>query len=192
MAMYTTGAASEIFRLTIQYNDSAGTEQYVNIAEAVTTAGQWVQLADTNFQIPAGARDVILYIETAEESTINFYVDELIGAAAGTKITPSNHNIFISAINIVGKWIEIKNVSDNTVSTKGLYLTNDSEDYFMWQLPSILLAGNATIRLQTHDSTATDGIKRMVTNFTLTDGERIWLVDINGNLLSSLVVTNTT
>lgn len=71
--------------LSLQYKDSEGTTQYGHIAQANAVKGSFVQLANTNYKIPAGATDLILYIET-ESGTDNIYIDEAIVAVKGTKI----------------------------------------------------------------------------------------------------------
>ena len=82
---YTSGAATDTFYMKLQYVDANGETMYDSIAEGTAIQGEWMQLANTNYTIPAGATDLQLYIETAE-STVSFYVDEAIGAVAGTKI----------------------------------------------------------------------------------------------------------
>ncbi len=78
-------SASEDMALTLQYTDSTGTDQYVNIAKAAAPKGQWTQLANTSFEIPTGASNLLLYVETPE-NLIDFYVDEAIGAVDGKVI----------------------------------------------------------------------------------------------------------
>lgn len=78
-------AASEDFKLTLQYTNSEGEESYDTIAEATGSKGQWVQLANTSYTIPAGASNLLIYVETAD-STTSFYMDEAIGAPEGTVI----------------------------------------------------------------------------------------------------------
>ena len=82
---YFDGSATDTFYLKLQYTDASGETQYATIAEATGVKGEWVQLANTNYKIPADASDMQLYIETAE-TTNNFYIDEVIGAVAGTGI----------------------------------------------------------------------------------------------------------
>ncbi|MCL1904030.1 MAG: glycoside hydrolase family 11 protein, partial [Oscillospiraceae bacterium] len=84
MTRYTTGAANETFKLTLQYDGSDGTTHYDQIATGIASPNQWVQLANTNFPIPSGATNLLLYVET--ESTINFYIDEMVGAPGGTVV----------------------------------------------------------------------------------------------------------
>ncbi len=75
-------AGSEDFKLTLQYTLD-GEEKYAGVAEATGTQGEWVQLANTSFAIPAGATNLLLYVETADTTT-SFFMDEAIGAKAGT------------------------------------------------------------------------------------------------------------
>ena len=82
---YFDGSATDTFYLKLQYTDGSGETQYSTIAEATGVKGEWVQLANTNYQIPADASNMQIYVETAE-TTNNFYIDEVIGAVAGTGI----------------------------------------------------------------------------------------------------------
>ncbi len=83
--LFDKGSNEDTFFLKIQYKDASGTTSYDGIAEASTMKGTWVQLANTNYQIPAGATDIVLYVET-EDSTNSFYIDDVTGASAGTVI----------------------------------------------------------------------------------------------------------
>lgn len=84
-AMYFDGDDTEEFFLKLQYTDSEGTDRYATIASATAIKGEWVQLANTNFTIPEDASNMTLLVETAD-STDNFYIDDVIGALAGTII----------------------------------------------------------------------------------------------------------
>ncbi len=84
LAMQETESSVD-FKLSLQYDDASGETQYATIAEATGTKGNWTQLANTNFQIPSDASNMLLYVETSESLT-NFYMDEAIGAVAGTVI----------------------------------------------------------------------------------------------------------
>ena len=77
-------AASDDFKLSLQY-DLDGETNYDTVATATGAKGEWVQLANTAYTIPAGATGLLLYVETAD-STNSFYMDEAIGAVKGTKI----------------------------------------------------------------------------------------------------------
>lgn len=83
--MYDAGPATDTFHFTIQYDGADGETHYEKIATETAIKGEWVQLANTEFTIPAGASNMQIYFET-EDSTTSFYVDEVIGAPKGTKI----------------------------------------------------------------------------------------------------------
>ncbi len=82
---YFDGGTTDTFYLKLQYTDTNGDTQYSTVAEATAVQGTWVQLANTSYTIPSDASNLQLYIETAA-TTNNFYVDEAIGAVAGTVI----------------------------------------------------------------------------------------------------------
>ncbi len=84
MAMQNA-TSSEDFKLTLQYTLD-GEDNYSTVAEATGANGEWVQLANTSYTIPAGATNMLLYVETAD-STTSFYIDEAIGAVDGTVIS---------------------------------------------------------------------------------------------------------
>ena len=86
--MFDSGASTDKFFLKIQYTDADGKTNYAGIAEAETMKGTWVQLSNTKYTLPAGASDIVLYVET-EDSTNSFYVDDVAGASAGTVIKGS-------------------------------------------------------------------------------------------------------
>ena len=84
--MYDEGtAASQMFFLTLQYDDANGETQYDKIAKGECSKGDWFQLANTNYTLPEGSSNYYFYVET-EDSTDSFYVDDAVGAAAGVKV----------------------------------------------------------------------------------------------------------
>ncbi len=95
-------SASTTFYMKLQYTDAAGETQYSTVAEGTTVQGEWVQLANTAYTIPADATNMQLYVETAEGSD-NFYIDEAIGAVAGTKIDgPSGIQLILGDVDFDG------------------------------------------------------------------------------------------
>lgn len=82
---YTEGDATDKFHFTLQYTGSDGETHYDKIATETVKKGEWTQLANTNYKLPDGATDMQIYVET-DKSTNSFYVDEVIGAVAGTGI----------------------------------------------------------------------------------------------------------
>ena len=86
-ACYLDGSAeTQEFKFTLQYEDTDGTH-YDQIALASAPKGEWVQLANTNYKLPSGASNMQIYVETTDSTNYgNFYIDEAIGAPAGTVI----------------------------------------------------------------------------------------------------------
>ena len=80
------GADSTDFKFTLQYTGSDGETYYDEIASGTAPKGAWLQLANENYKIPEGASSMLIYVETSDDSTGDFYVDDVYGAVAGTKI----------------------------------------------------------------------------------------------------------
>ena len=77
-------SSSTTFYLTLQYSDGTETN-YPKIAEVTAKKGEWAHLENNSFTIPAGAKDIQLYVETKEDKC-SFYLDEVVGAKSGTAI----------------------------------------------------------------------------------------------------------
>lgn len=84
MVMQSSGAPVDM-QLSLQYTDADGETAYDHIKVLSAASGVWTQLANTTYKIPSGASSLILYVETLDSLT-SFYVDEAIGAVAGTVI----------------------------------------------------------------------------------------------------------
>ncbi len=70
-------------QLTLQYSLD-GEDNYDQIASADVKSGEWTKLENTSFKIPAGAENLLLYVE-APDSLTDFYIDEVQAGAEGTK-----------------------------------------------------------------------------------------------------------
>ena len=102
VAMFIEGGSSATFCMKLQYDDSNGDTQYDTISMKEASPNQWVHLYNPEYTIPADAKNMFVYVETAED-TMNFYVDEAIGAVAGTVITgPSDNKIKVGDLNFDG------------------------------------------------------------------------------------------
>lgn len=103
VAMFIEGGTSATFCMKLQYDDSNGDTQYDTISMKNASPNQWVHLYNPEYTIPADATNMYVYVETTED-TMNFYVDEAIGAVAGTVITgPSDIKIKIGDLNFDGE-----------------------------------------------------------------------------------------
>ncbi|MBQ8961539.1 MAG: endo-1,4-beta-xylanase [Ruminococcus sp.] len=83
---YFDGAETTDFKFTLQYTGSDGEPHYDQIAAGTGIKGQWVQLSNTNYKIPEDATSMMIYLETSDDTTENFYIDDVYGAVAGTVI----------------------------------------------------------------------------------------------------------
>lgn len=79
---------SELMHFSLEYKDAAGETTYAKIASGNAPKGEWVQLANAEYTIPAGATNVQFYFETDGDTgtTCDFLVDEVICAPAGMAI----------------------------------------------------------------------------------------------------------
>ena len=114
---YFDGAATDQFYLKLEYTDANGDTQYATIAEGTGIKGEWVQLANKNYLIPADATEMKLYVETVE-TTNNFYIDEAIGAVGGTGILGAGEakDIILGDLNFDG----VINVFDLCMAKQGI------------------------------------------------------------------------
>lgn len=113
---YFDGKSSEKFYLKLQYTDANGDTQYSTVAESDVIKGEWSQLANKNYKIPEDATNMQLYVET-KDSTYNFYIDEAIGAVAGTSILGEGSNkIVLGDVNMDG----VINVFDICAAKRGI------------------------------------------------------------------------
>ena len=69
--------------ITLQYNDADGKESYSNIASETVKSKTWTKLENTSYTIPAGATNLLLYVEAS--SMTDFYLDDVLIASKGTK-----------------------------------------------------------------------------------------------------------
>ena len=113
---YTSGSATDTFHLTLEYKDSSGETQYDKIATETVSKGDWVQLANTSYKIPAGATNMSFYVET-DTSTNDFYVDEVIIAPKGKAIDgPKAVNVKLGDLN----GDDIINAADLSIAKNGM------------------------------------------------------------------------
>ncbi|MCL1902784.1 MAG: S-layer homology domain-containing protein [Oscillospiraceae bacterium] len=92
--------------------------------------------------------------------------------------------LYISSFNTTGNsWIEISNTSDDDISCKGLYLSNDSDDLYKWQMPSVIIRQESSVRVKSNDNNVDVVMKRMQANYNFKFGERMYLSDADGKIL---------
>ena len=125
--------ATEKMHLSMEYSDGSDTK-YVKIASGTVPKGEWTQLANTSFTIPAGATSVKIYVETDEDvgTKCDFLVDEVIGAPDGTVIegphpdVPEPVEYKLGDLNGDGK-ITAADLSIAKKGIKGSFADNDQK-----------------------------------------------------------------
>lgn len=75
-----------LFYLTLQYTGADGETYYDKIARGSALGGDWIQLSNTSYKIPAGAEDLQIYVET-DSGENDFYIDDAVGASKGMVIS---------------------------------------------------------------------------------------------------------
>ncbi len=86
-ALQMSGGDAEI-QISLQQGGNNGTTAvYTHIASATCKSGEWTKIENTRFTIPDNAGDIVLYVETVQESgdLMNFYIDDVKIAEPGTK-----------------------------------------------------------------------------------------------------------
>ncbi len=84
-AVMQKSGSTTAMQLTLQYTLN-GEDNYDKVVSADVKSGEWTKLENTSFTIPKGATNLLLYIE-APDSLTDFYIDDAMGAEAGTKST---------------------------------------------------------------------------------------------------------
>jgi hypothetical protein len=101
-----------------------------------------------------------------------------------------NAQLQINVVKATGNgWIEIHNPTDRTLSAKGLYLSDSDNNHQKWALPSIIVRPGETVRVLARNNEVDPALKRARTNFNISFGERLRLVDSEGEVLSLVEVT---
>ncbi|WP_295126306.1 glycoside hydrolase family 11 protein [Ruminococcus sp.] len=90
-------ASTTNVQLSMQY-DQNGSTKYAQVASAKASGSSWTKLENSNFTIPAGASNCVLYVE-APDSLTDIYIDRAICASAGYKAADGSSNSGSSSSN---------------------------------------------------------------------------------------------
>ena len=111
---YESGPETMKFQLSLSYKDANDKVNYEHLAAAEALCGSYVQLANPEFTIPAGAAEPILYVETLSGSGA-FFIDEAICAESGTAIDgPKPVEFLLGDVNLDG----VINAADLTLAKR--------------------------------------------------------------------------
>ncbi|MBQ9807841.1 MAG: endo-1,4-beta-xylanase [Ruminococcus sp.] len=76
-------ASAQDMKMTLQYTLD-GDEKYSEVASVSAASKTWTKLENASYTIPAGASNLVLYIEMPDSLT-NFYIDDVVAAEEGKK-----------------------------------------------------------------------------------------------------------
>ena len=88
-AVLQKSGSATTMQLSMQY-DQYGQTKYAQVASAKVNSGMWTVLENTEYTIPSGATNCILYVE-APDSLTDFFMDEAMGGSKGTKASSANN-----------------------------------------------------------------------------------------------------
>jgi uncharacterized repeat protein (TIGR02543 family) len=76
-----------------------------------------------------------------------------------------------------GGWFEIRNPTDNILSSVGLVVVCGESE---WRIPSVIFVAGMTLRVRAYGNDTCDVLKRMRANFAFEVGDSLLLNDFNG------------
>ncbi|MCL1904286.1 MAG: CotH kinase family protein [Oscillospiraceae bacterium] len=132
-----------------------------------------VQMPATEVVTIGGASTVELYFKKSLD--LGLYIS----AVKGTSFNSAGND-----------WVEIYNPTDKAVSTRGLYLSDSSNNLFKWQLPGDTIQPDSVFRFVTNGNGADSAAKKRARlNFNLGFGETLRLTKADGEILSSVNIS---
>ncbi|MCL1832771.1 MAG: InlB B-repeat-containing protein, partial [Oscillospiraceae bacterium] len=143
-----------------------------------SAGGVQVNVAETVF----GVGNTVIYAQWTESSLTNCDVCNSNPCECPSVVIL---HLYISAVNTDGNaWIEVTNPTGDDMSARGLYLSNDEDDYCLWRMPAVIVRAGETVRINAADNDSGDVLKWLQVNFNIEVGETIRLSYIDGNVLS--------
>ncbi|MCL2037256.1 MAG: hypothetical protein FWG83_07745 [Oscillospiraceae bacterium] len=82
------------------------------------------------------------------------------------------------SLDVVSGVIVVHNNTDSPISTRGLYISDDEEDPFKWQMPSFIIRPGQSILIRGSDNDVTAILKRAEVNFDVTADIEVFLEGI--------------
>ena len=135
-----------------------------------------------------------LYLTMREDSIINhnavcsecrkqeFYCPCPCGCDECGNCDPISHLLIFTDIIDGVSWIEIFNPTNRTISTKGLFITDDSNNLFLWQIPSLIIEANGFVLISNFDIEPT--LNRAQVDFDVATSETLYLATASGRILA--------
>jgi len=80
------------------------------------------------------------------------------------------------------------NPGEETISTDGMYMTNDPENPFLWALPDALVEPGRTLQFAGRGSRAPADLHSIRMGFNVRHGQRLFLCDENGEVIAHILI----
>lgn len=85
-------------------------------------------------------------------------------------------------------WITLYNPNAETVSTKGLHISDDENDLTRFSIPAVDVAPYTELTIVMKNNKNSDSLMKIQATFSLKHGETLYLTDSEGNILEAVVV----
>lgn len=121
-------------------------------------------MADENGNIEA-----VLYVNKEEQTGV--YVSEVYTAGDGD-------------------WIELYNPSNEALTLKKYYLSDDEDNLKKWELPETTIPAQSTYTIACKNNEELSALKKYRTNFSLKTGETLFFTDENGSILLQVSIVD--
>lgn len=101
-AVYQASGEPVEMKFSLQYTGTDGKMTYDKIALDTVQSGEWLVLSNEEYTVPAGATDLVIYVETTKSLT-DFYVDSVAvkGAPAVIKKGDANGDLTVNTSDAV-------------------------------------------------------------------------------------------
>ena len=99
-------------------------------------------------------------------------------------------NLQINEVHLRGSddWIELYNPNQESVSTYGYFLSDDLHNLRKMSIPTVEIEAGGFLLLAGKDTGDSRMLGQILMPFSIKDGETLYLSDINGNILTEIVL----
>ena len=99
-------------------------------------------------------------------------------------------NLQINEVHLRGSddWIELYNPNQESVSTYGYFLSDDLHNLRKMSIPTVEIEAGGFLLLAGKDTGDSRMLGQILMPFSIKDGEPLYLSDINGNILTEIVL----
>lgn len=85
-------------------------------------------------------------------------------------------------------WIRLSNPNAESVSTKGLYLSDSLDELSMWEIPDVKIEAGGKLLIVAKNNKTESALMQLQMSFSLKEGETLFLSDKSGNIIAQVPV----